>query len=111
MEAVYSSETSVDIKRTTRRHIPEDGINMLQYTTSRFSFARGECFDREQISGSFVLKRHDSHFGQPKFTFTRGFDTEITLFRKGHGALGQFPSLSLQWIHIYCKNGVSDRIL
>jgi hypothetical protein len=26
MEAIYSSETPVDFKRTTRRYIPEDGI-------------------------------------------------------------------------------------
>jgi hypothetical protein len=26
MEAICSSETSVDIQRTTRRYIPEDGI-------------------------------------------------------------------------------------
>jgi hypothetical protein len=25
MEAIYSSETSVDTQRTTRRYIPEDG--------------------------------------------------------------------------------------
>jgi hypothetical protein len=25
MEAIYSSETSVDFQRTTRRYIPEDG--------------------------------------------------------------------------------------
>jgi hypothetical protein len=32
MEAVISSETSVDTQRTTRRYIPEDGT--LQYNIS-----------------------------------------------------------------------------
>jgi hypothetical protein len=59
MEAICSSETSVETQRTTRRHIPEDDIlhnhrceNLKSYITScRFKFSRY----------NFVCISHFSH--------------------------------------------------
>jgi hypothetical protein len=59
MEAICSSETSVDTQRTTRRYIPEDGTLHLVLCFSCFTgtlYHRDEPILLPSIGNAFVLR-------------------------------------------------------